>query len=493
MTTPPVLDRANYTTENPFFDFSANYNVTGTWSFAVPPNGTTGGGGSFDPTANYDGTTNPPITGNWLHNGAFNVQAGTGNVILQSDTGSISLLAPNSGQFARVTASNVAITGSTATTITGATFTGTFTGNASLSASGPLSLSGSSVLVPGLASSAQSNVVQYNTSTGAFSYAPASGFNPALPETITGNWAFNGGFAATSATGNIPLVATAGNVSLTASSGNITLNSPAVNLPALTNVVTANVVYFNSSSGLLSFGAPGAINTALNYTWTGSNNFNGPFAVAAPTGDVSVSATTGSINLVANTAAKSINIQSPTVAVNASTAFSVSAGSSSYNTTGSGALSIGAGGVLSLQGGGGINIPSITSGSAADVLYYNPSTGFVSAAAAPSSGGTTWVNVTGSIQALAKSTAYVAANASLVTFSMPSTAAFGDEFKVVGLGSGGWTISCNVGQTLSLGNISSTSGGNVASTNAKDTVSFVCVVANTTFECYGTVGNINFT
>lgn len=450
-------------------------------------------GGGFNPSASYDGISNPAITGNYLYQGGWIVNAGTGDATLQSDQGAVNLLAPNAGQFVNLTAANVAIAASTAATVTAPSITLTSSGVTAINATDEVSIEGSAVLFPGLNSLVTSNSVYYNNTSGALSFGPAGGgsFNPATPQTITGAWAMNGGFSVTSATGNVPVVATAGNISLTASSGNITLNSPIVELPSINSSVTENVLYYNFSNGAVTFGEFSSFSTSASYTLTGNWQFNAGFNVTSPTGDVSIQATAGSLNLLAPASGKAVNIQSPVVTVNASSAFTVSAGSSSYQTTGSGALSIAAGGVLSLQGAGGINIPTITSGIAADILYYNPSTGFVSAAAAPSSGGITWINKTSSPVTMAVSNGYITNDTSgQISYILPTTAAVGQIVEVVGNSSGGWVITQNAAQNIQIGSVTSTvgTGGSVTSDNEFDCISLICTVANTTFVSKSVIG-----
>lgn len=477
---------------NRYFPYDDNYKVTGLWEFTQAPI-FPGSGSGFNPATAYKtGSTDGPITGAWQHVGEFNVNAGSGNVTLQSVTGAVNLSAPNAGQFINANAANIALVGSAAVTVTGGSLTVNMSGNASIGATGPLSLSGSSVaIVPAsVANVVTANALYYNSSNGLVTYGTAGGssFNPATPQTITGAWSMNGGFSVTSASGNIPIVATSGNISLAASSGNVTLNSPSVLLPALTNVVTANVVYFNTTSGLLTYGSFTSFSTSANYTLTGSWQFNSGFNVTAATGDVTIQSTTGSLNLLAPAATKSVNIQAPNLALTSTTLTLLSGPNISVTSTGPIALQ--ATGALSLQGGS-ITAPGLASAVTGSVLYFNSGSGAITQGAAPS-GGMSWNNVTGTSQAIAAKNAYVANNAAVVAFSLPASAAFGDEFKVVGLGAGGWTIACNAGQTLSLGSASSASGGSAASTHAKDCLSFVCVVANTTFECYSAVGNVNF-
>ena len=95
-------------------------------------------------------------------------------------------------------------------------------------------------------------------------------------------------------------------------------------------------------------------------------------------------------------------------------------------------------------------------------------------------------------QAISVGNAYVPTASSLVTFSLPTTAAFGQTFGIVGYGSGGWKISQASGQSIIMGSSTSTPGttGYIASSLASDSVFVVCIIANTTFKVIQSMGNI---
>lgn len=103
----------------------------------------------------------------------------------------------------------------------------------------------------------------------------------------------------------------------------------------------------------------------------------------------------------------------------------------------------------------------------------------------------TWVNVATSPKALAINTGYITNNgASLVTYTLPVTAAQGSIIEVAGFSSGLFTVTQNAGQKINFGNQSTTiTTGSITSTNANDYVKLLCVVANTTFSVISGVGN----
>lgn len=98
-----------------------------------------------------------------------------------------------------------------------------------------------------------------------------------------------------------------------------------------------------------------------------------------------------------------------------------------------------------------------------------------------------WTEVTGATQAMAADQGYVANRGSLITFTLPATAAFGTSISVVGKGAGGWQINQNAGQNIQVGSVSSTvgAGGSIASTNAFDSIDLLCTTANTTWTVEG--------
>lgn len=142
----------------------------------------------------------------------------------------------------------------------------------------------------------------------------------------------------------------------------------------------------------------------------------------------------------------------------------------------------------------------ITSNAGTDLMYFGQSPYGASNDAAmlfsnfilqfPSG---TWVDVTSGTQALAPNNGYVTDNgASLVTFTLPVTAAFGTIIEVAGKSAGGWVIHQNAGQQIIFDGESTTVGvgGSLASTLRNDYVKLLCITANTTWSVIGGVGNI---
>ena len=112
---------------------------------------------------------------------------------------------------------------------------------------------------------------------------------------------------------------------------------------------------------------------------------------------------------------------------------------------------------------------------------------------AASGAGFTWATVTSATQAISVENGYVANRGAGVAFTLPASASVGDQFRIMGLAAGGgWSIAQNSGQTIQLGNTSTTTGtgGSLASTNAGDSVLVTCIVTNTNWSVADVIGNL---
>ena len=109
--------------------------------------------------------------------------------------------------------------------------------------------------------------------------------------------------------------------------------------------------------------------------------------------------------------------------------------------------------------------------------------------------GLTWNEETGTSESMLVNNGYIANNAGLVTFTLPTTAAIGDIVRVTGKGAGGWRIAQNAGETIFFGAVSTTTGvgGRLDSTDDRDTVELVCVTANNDWNVLSVIGNITVT
>lgn len=104
----------------------------------------------------------------------------------------------------------------------------------------------------------------------------------------------------------------------------------------------------------------------------------------------------------------------------------------------------------------------------------------------------TWSEVTGTTQAAAVNSGYITNNGSLVTVTMPSTAAVGERVSIAGKGTGLWKLAQNAGQTIHFGSRDTTAGagGYLAATVRYDCVDLICITANTDFVVKSSVGTI---
>lgn len=136
-----------------------------------------------------------------------------------------------------------------------------------------------------------------------------------------------------------------------------------------------------------------------------------------------------------------------------------------------------------LVGGASNAIVSVTPSSAGLVLTSNGTSVDPSFQAVPATGGFSWIDVTTSTQAVTTGIGYVTDNATLVTYTLPASPAFGNVFRITGGVSASatspWTLAQNAGQQIKFGNVATTVGvsGSVAATLQYDGIELVCVVA----------------
>lgn len=90
----------------------------------------------------------------------------------------------------------------------------------------------------------------------------------------------------------------------------------------------------------------------------------------------------------------------------------------------------------------------------------------------------TWAEVTGTSQSAAVRNGYIANNASLVTVTLPATAAIGDTIKVVGKGAGKFRIQAATGDYIHLPWASTSAGGTCDAQERYASIRLICVTAN---------------
>lgn len=102
-----------------------------------------------------------------------------------------------------------------------------------------------------------------------------------------------------------------------------------------------------------------------------------------------------------------------------------------------------------------------------------------------------WTEETGTSANLVVNEGVIANNASLVTLTLPTTAALGSIIRIVGKGAGLFAIAQGAGQTIHFGASDTTTGagGSLTATNQYDAIELVCTVANTDFTVLSSVGS----
>ena len=105
----------------------------------------------------------------------------------------------------------------------------------------------------------------------------------------------------------------------------------------------------------------------------------------------------------------------------------------------------------------------------------------------------TIVETTGATQAMAINTPYIANYGSLITFTLPATAALGSIVAVEGKGAGGWKIAQQASQYIRFISVSSVAGtgGSLASTAQYDVVRLKCTTADVGWTVIYSEGNLS--
>jgi len=82
--------------------------------------------------------------------------------------------------------------------------------------------------------------------------------------------------------------------------------------------------------------------------------------------------------------------------------------------------------------------------------------------------------------------------ASLVTLTLPTSAAVGDTFYIIGQSSGGWKVAQNASQVIHFDGTATTTGtgGSLQTTAQYQNITIKCIIANTTFTVFDCVGSI---
>lgn len=108
----------------------------------------------------------------------------------------------------------------------------------------------------------------------------------------------------------------------------------------------------------------------------------------------------------------------------------------------------------------------------------------------------TWNLVTSAMNpiALAAGNGYICKGAGAVNFTLPAAASLGETFRIVGYGNL-WTIAQNAGQSITIGNQTTTVGafGDLTATMISDGIELLCVTNNSEFYETGIQGNPKLT
>ena len=151
-------------------------------------------------------------------------------------------------------------------------------------------------------------------------------------------------------------------------------------------------------------------------------------------------------------------------------------------------------GYQSKTSGGVFNGRSIVAGNSSITVTNGDGTaGNTSIVANVPNGALAWTVVTGTTQAAAVASGYIANNAGTVTITLPATSAAGDQIGVMGMNNAsGWKIAQNAGNQIALGSLTTTAGvgGYLQSTQTHDSIILMCVTANTLWVAFAPQGNI---
>ncbi|MGL6342389.1 MAG: hypothetical protein ACRC80_25000, partial [Waterburya sp.] len=107
------------------------------------------------------------------------------------------------------------------------------------------------------------------------------------------------------------------------------------------------------------------------------------------------------------------------------------------------------------------------------------------------------VNITSNTNAVVNTT-YHTNSATRINLTLPTTSAVGDRIKITGLGSGGWRITQNSGQSIVYLDLTSTAGtsgyleteGTLVN-NSRGAITIECIAANTQWQAVDGIGVVN--
>lgn len=300
-----------------------------------------------------------------------------------------------------------------------------------------------SIKAPNLASTVQTDLLGFNTSTGLITHSPIA--------TIIGNnfWKI-GGNSAIGADGIFGTLATT-TFSIVSKTNGTTYQT----------ITSANAWTENS--------------TAWAHTSTGAISLSGTTTALSGFTSVTISSPGSGLISVDGFSLQTGTVPTTTLVVDASQNWDITAENF--------VLNIGISSSFTLNG-----LLSTTSNTT-KLLVIDTSTNTIGESAF---GVTSWFTVTATSQNMVPGIAYVCGNASLITFTLPAITFVGAEFHIQGNSAGGWTVVYSTGQNIQIGNVSSTvTSGSVSSTNRYDALRLVCVGANNQFNAEFVQGSLN--
>ena len=140
-------------------------------------------------------------------------------------------------------------------------------------------------------------------------------------------------------------------------------------------------------------------------------------------------------------------------------------------------------------------VAGTVAGSGGIGVTYNPLTATLTISGGSSTTFAWNSALTGLTNAMPNMGYYCPGPAGMYTIMLPATIVAGGVIRVAGGANSNntntrWTIQANGGQTIMLGDMTTSSGGSLTSTNGNNAAELLCVVANTTFTVISSMGNI---
>jgi hypothetical protein len=110
---------------------------------------------------------------------------------------------------------------------------------------------------------------------------------------------------------------------------------------------------------------------------------------------------------------------------------------------------------------------------------------------AAAAGGLSWSVITDASKTMVVNEGYIGNRATAITFTLPTTAAVGDQVAITNIGAGLPVIAQNAGEDISVVGSTTTTGvgGSLTATEQFDSIHLICTVANTNWNVLNMTGN----